>query len=52
MRVWMKPRRSSAARIAPTRPSIMSEGATMSTPAAAHASAWCSSTAMVSSFST
>ena len=31
--VWMWPAFSSAARMRPMRPSIMSEGATMSTPA-------------------
>ena len=40
MRVWMWPRSSSASRIAPMRPSIMSDGATTSTrPRLAH-SAW------------
>jgi len=37
--VWMWPAFSSAARMRPMRPSIMSEGATMSTPAAACTSA-------------
>jgi len=35
MRVWMNSFASSADRMRPMRPSIMSEGATMSTPAAA-----------------
>ena len=49
MRVWMSFRASSAARIAPMRPSIMSDGATMSTPASAWVSACFSRMAMVSS---
>ena len=47
MRVWMKPRASSALRITPMRPSIMSEGATTSTPASAWVSAWRTSMSMV-----
>src|SRR5574340_297734 len=47
MRVWMQPLRSSAARTAPMRPSIMSEGATMSAPAIAWTCACCASTATV-----
>ena len=46
------PSRSSAWRIAPTRPSIMSEGATMSAPAAAWTSACSTSIALVASLST
>ena len=40
MRGLSKPAPSSAARSAPMRPSIMSDGATMSTPASAWQSAW------------
>jgi hypothetical protein len=47
MRVWMKFLSSSAMRIAPMRPSIMSDGATMSTPASAWARAWRVSISMV-----
>ena len=46
------PAPSSAARIAPMRPSIMSDGATMSTPASAWQSACLMSAATVSSFTT
>jgi hypothetical protein len=49
MRVWMAPRDSSAVRIAPIRPSIMSLGATMSTPASACTRACRTSTWTVSS---
>ena len=47
--VWMWPAFSSAWRMRPMRPSIMSEGATMSTPAAACASACFSRIASVTS---
>ena len=47
-----KPFSSSAARIAATRPSIMSLGATMSAPAFAWLTAICASRAMVWSLST
>ena len=40
MRVFLKPCVSNAPRMAPTRPSIMSEGATISAPASAWDSAW------------
>ena len=39
MAVWAKPPPSSAARMAPTWPSIIPDGATMSAPASAWASA-------------
>ena len=47
MRVWMWPASSSASRIAPMRPSIMSEGATISAPASACASACLTSASTV-----
>ena len=50
MRVWIKPFDSSALRIAPILPSIMSLGAMMSTPASAWHRAWRTSMAVVSSF--
>jgi hypothetical protein len=50
MRVWIRPAASSAWRMAPMRPSIMSLGATMSTPASAWVSACFTSTSTVSSF--
>jgi hypothetical protein len=48
--VCVKPRSSSARRIAPTRPSIMSDGATTSAPAAACDSAACTRCTTVGSF--
>ena len=52
IRVRWYPQPSSASRIAPMRPSIMSDGATMSTPASAWQSACRVSAATVSSFRT
>jgi hypothetical protein len=52
MRVLMAPACSSAARTAPMRPSIMSEGATMSAPASAWETACLTSTSTVASFIT
>jgi hypothetical protein len=52
MRVWTSPRASSAARIAATRPSIMSEGAMTSMPASAWMTDCAASTSSVSSFAT
>ena len=51
-RTCMKPSSSSAVRIAPTRPSIMSDGATMSAPARACESASRASSSSVASLST
>ena len=50
--VLVNPSSSSAPRIAATRPSIMSDGATMSTPARAYVSAVFASTSSVRSLST
>jgi hypothetical protein len=52
MRVWTMPAPSSPARMAATRPSIMSEGATTSTPASACKSACRTSTSTLASFAT
>ena len=52
MRVWMWPASSRAWRMARMRPSIMSEGATMSAPASAWERACLTSTATVSSLRT
>jgi hypothetical protein len=52
MRVRCARAASSAPRIAPIRPSIMSDGATMSAPASAWQSACFTSAATVSSFIT
>ena len=50
MEVSVKPSESRASRIAPILPSIMSDGATVSAPARACATAWRQSCSMVSSF--
>ena len=50
IRVWLKPASSSVRRIAPTRPSIMSEGAITSQPASAWTRACLARTARVASF--
>jgi hypothetical protein len=52
MRVFVWPAISSASRIAPMRPSIMSLGATTSAPASACDSACLTSASTVTSFST
>ena len=52
MRLWTWPAASRASRIAPMRPSIMSEGATTSAPASACDTACFTSASTVTSFTT